>query len=555
MVIKRSILFLLVYVFLNNVGQAQTKPSGEGTFSNPFQIEELDHLRWLAEDDSEFTDAERWGKYYQLIADIDASATNDGGQGFTPIGNSTDQFTGSFDGQAYVISNLYINKPSSNYIGLFGYIAAAGRVKNFGLTNVSIIGQNYVGAIAGRNEGTVKKVYSSGSVEGTNKTIGGIVGDNAVSGSLKRTYSSASVKGVKNVGGLIGGNFGSAVIEESYSTGAVDPTGTDIGGLVGKNNSSVAVSSSYWDIETSGLGTSAGLDETLYGLTTLEFADASNFSSWDFDSNWTLATYNIVDGSTTRPHIFMYTITVSQGENGEVSPSTVSLYKRASQTFSIIPDTNFEILELKVDGDVVPSDLSYTFSDIESDHTLEVTFYNPSGTLPVQLVYFGGKVVDENINLNWTTATETDNLSFTVERSTDGVNFKALGKINGQGNSLNIHEYTYTDQMPYMGDNFYRLKTTDFRNRIEYSSVIYIQHILEQHTLKIMPNPSYGKFKIIHSGVSNLQILNLEGQVIDELKDNTSNFIHIELADKYKGLFLIRYFFRGQFYTKKLVIN
>ena len=82
---------------------------------------------------------------YALGSDIDASATAswNGGAGFTPVGGST-AFTGTFDGQGQTISNLTINRPSGQWVGLFGYNGASATVSNLGLLNVSVTGNTAI---------------------------------------------------------------------------------------------------------------------------------------------------------------------------------------------------------------------------------------------------------------------------------------------------------------------------------------------------------------------------------------------------------------------------
>ncbi len=108
--------------------------------------------------------------YYVLGCDVNASATVswNGGAGFEPIGTGTDPFTGFFDARGYIIDNLYIKRPTTDYVGLFGKTSSA-TIKNLGLTDVNIAGMNYVGALAGWcDSGTITKCYVSGKVSGSN---------------------------------------------------------------------------------------------------------------------------------------------------------------------------------------------------------------------------------------------------------------------------------------------------------------------------------------------------------------------------------------------------
>ncbi|MGC9363943.1 MAG: hypothetical protein ACP5FZ_05160 [Fidelibacterota bacterium] len=97
--------------------------------------------------------------------DGDGSADGSGTSGFSPIGNSDTYFTGNYDGQNYTINDLYINRPSTNNIGLFGY-AEMNTINNLGLINVDITGDDDVGALIGDATSSVSNCYSTGQITG-----------------------------------------------------------------------------------------------------------------------------------------------------------------------------------------------------------------------------------------------------------------------------------------------------------------------------------------------------------------------------------------------------
>jgi clostripain len=233
-----GIIFLLLtstfLIFIPKI-EAQNRFSGKGsgTPSDPYVITNVKQLQEMKYD---------LKAHYVLGNDIDASETRywNNGQGFEPIGDYDNPFTGSFDGKGYKIYNLYINRVG-NYTGLFGYVGQKGIIKNVGLENVEIsstggydVGYD-VGGLIGRNEGTVSNSYSTGYVNGTYK-VGGLIGDN--SGRVSNCYSTGSVNGTTDdVGGLIGRNEGT--VSNSYSTGTVNGT-LHVGGLIGDNSGTVS---------------------------------------------------------------------------------------------------------------------------------------------------------------------------------------------------------------------------------------------------------------------------------------------------------------------------
>lgn len=320
---------------------------GTGTIGDPYQIATKTDLKTLS-DSSIYLD-----KNFIQTADIyftsaDYLPTGDfyyGGSFFSPIGNlSIVPFTGSYNGQNHTIDSLKINRGTEDGIGFFGKIFNTAAIQNLGITNINVIGKNFVGGLAGSSDvyctvtnsyttgnvsgntmvgglvglnehySTVTNSYSSGNVSGV-QTVGGLVGYNYDHSTVTNSYSTSSVIGNDNVGGLIAYNYDNTVVANSYSTGSVIginfvgglagssfasiitnsySTGsvvgsTSVGGLLG-NNLSTAVTNSFWDINTSGLATSAGGT----GLPTVSMQTQSTFTSatWDFIGEVVNGTYD-----------------------------------------------------------------------------------------------------------------------------------------------------------------------------------------------------------------------------------------------------------------------
>ncbi len=223
--------------------------------------------------------------HYILANDIDATVTKtwNGGAGFMPIGNESAPFNGTFDGRGHKIINLWINRSSTGYVGLFGFVTSNAVIENVSLINVSVRGNNYTGGLVGENAGTVSNSYITGNASGS-KYVGGLVGYNY--GTVSNSYSTGSVRGNNYTGGLVGKNSGT--VNNSYATGNVSGS-KYVGGLVGENGGTVTAS--FWDVNTSGIGQSDGGT----GLTTAEMKNKTTFlnAGWDFTNIW-----DIVDGQT-----------------------------------------------------------------------------------------------------------------------------------------------------------------------------------------------------------------------------------------------------------------
>lgn len=199
---------------------------GSGTESDPYIIETCHEIQAIQDE----LDA-----YYVLGGDVDCSGTLywNWGEGFLPIGSSMDPFDGQFDGQGYKITKLNINRPGLWGVGLFAYIGSGSTIKNLGLIHVNITGKNVTGGLLGGNHsGTVANSYSTGRVNCTMNTVGGLVGVN--NGLVSHSYSVANVSSDSRcAGGLVGENRGTII--KSYAKGDVSNDSDDVGGLVGSN--------------------------------------------------------------------------------------------------------------------------------------------------------------------------------------------------------------------------------------------------------------------------------------------------------------------------------
>jgi len=252
---------------------------GDGTSGSPFQIADLTDLKFLSE---QFYDL---SKYFIQTANIDAMATSgwNNGLGFSPIGKiqltiaePSAEFTGNYNGNYHTITGLYINRPTTYDIGLFGYVASSGSISKVGLVNVAVTGKQNVGGLVGyfnAASGNIANTYVTGHVSAEGD-VGGLVGE-ILDGTVTNVYSTANVTGGFGAGGLVGATRDN--ITNAYSTGLVTGGNTYMGGLIGWQWATIV--NSFWDKQTSGRNSSGG-SET--GKTTIEMKLQSTFTGWDF---------------------------------------------------------------------------------------------------------------------------------------------------------------------------------------------------------------------------------------------------------------------------------
>ena len=149
------------------------------------------------------------------------------------------EYSGTFDGNNKTVSGLYFNGNSPR-IGLFGSSEADGNIKNVGVVDSYFKGNEFVGGVCGRNDGTITNCYNTGNLTAINPTaaIGGICGINDNDGTIANCYNTGTVTATgstASVGGVCG--YSIAPISNCYNIGTVTATssGADISSICGFN--------------------------------------------------------------------------------------------------------------------------------------------------------------------------------------------------------------------------------------------------------------------------------------------------------------------------------
>lgn len=262
---------------------------GTGLSDNPYQIDNLAQLRRLSMNKTD------WDKHFKLTSNINASETrywniniNSAIEGFSPIGdNSTNDvnsfFTGSFTGQGFVIDSLYIYRPESGWIGLFGVADIGdGNIEKLSITNANITGHHTTGIICGRLiGGNTLNCSAVGQVKGA-YNVGGLIGVAGNNSNIDNCFTIGicySESNYPRAGGLVGQIIGSTTTNSYSSMYMINNNATNyFGGLIGENHTST-ISGSY---RLSG----NGLNSEGIGIPLEHFGIEARFSGWDFSHTW-----------------------------------------------------------------------------------------------------------------------------------------------------------------------------------------------------------------------------------------------------------------------------
>jgi hypothetical protein len=170
----------------------------------------------------------------------------------------------------------------------------------------------------------------------------------------------------------------------------------------------------------------------------------------------------------------------------------------------------------------------YHFKD---DSTLGLVIFIPfSSSIPVELTSFTAKYLNDEVVLNWQTATETNNSGFEIERSQKSkvknqMDWTQISFVEGRGTTTEITNYIYMDKITEPGQYTYRLKQIDFDGSSTYSQVVEvnisspIDFVLYQN----YPNPfnptTTIKFALPIESKVKINVYNSLGQLVETLVD------------------------------------
>ena len=147
--------------------------------------------------------------------------------------------------------------------------------------------------------------------------------------------------------------------------------------------------------------------------------------------------------------------------------------------------------------------------------------------LPVTgLELTAGLSTGRKVNLAWTTTSEINTQGFSVLRSNEGTIFNSLGFVASTGINGAGSTYSFVDNNPLSGNNFYRLEARDNDGQKSYSDVKLVD-LLSSNSISFYPNPTKNVLNIRTSGVfknTQLRISNAAGQnVVQQLLNGTGN--------------------------------
>ena len=188
---------------------------------------------------------------------------------------------------------------------------------------------------------------------------------------------------------------------------------------------------------------------------------------------------------------------------------------------------------------------------------------NTYAPLPITLLSFEARAVDDVVRLDWTTLSEINNDRFEVQRSEDAKHFESVFNVKGAGYSAKEIKYTAYDNSPMVGHySYYRLKQVDFNGAFSYSPIqaVLISEFGESGII-VFPNPVNGNEFFIDA--SALKDRNLKISLLDQngsVLRNSENILHADgiitlKAPEQNGIYLLRIKGDSEEITLRLIKN
>jgi len=310
-----------------------------------------------------------------------------------------------------------------------------------------------------------------------------------------------------------------------------------------------------------------------YGCTSIEIDRAGTGSSQFWNTNTAnylmnksfrvIPTNNNAAGQYT---ITLYTsvaeVTGWQTATGN-SWANIQLIKLPSQISNVTPATP------EPDGVGTVQVVTPTLGTLGTAYTISYTFSNgfsgfgagipgASGTLPIELLSFTGKLQGENVKLNWSTVFEQNSKGFEIEKSFDGVSFRKIGFVASAGNSNSIRNYTFTDPQRAIEYNYYRLKLVDIDNTYDYSDVVLVKNAFGKQDVYIAGNPFTDNINIQFSKTPNgkvsVSVYDMKGSKVYEAAYNnyTQTSLQVNTSNKLAhGIYSVKVETGGNIYNLK----
>ena len=236
-------------------------------------------------------------------------------------------------------------------------------------------------------------------------------------------------------------------------------------------------------------------------------------------------------------------VVITVGQDGINPPSPTNPF--------VIDNYDPALFEVQFNGDPAQESTSFDYVSIDAAGMLSepVTYTLFYAALPVEWFSFRVVKMKETAHIEFSTATEINNSHFLVQKSIDGRVFNNIARIEGAVNSTEINNYTYLDNRPVSGINYYRIMQVDLNGDKSYSDVRIISMEEQQEEVSIYPNPVSTSNSVLHVNFTNsednvlLVVYNSFGMEVkrcDISDSNRNGKTTLDISDFMSGTYILK---------------
>ncbi|RYE22879.1 MAG: T9SS type A sorting domain-containing protein [Sphingobacteriales bacterium] len=177
--------------------------------------------------------------------------------------------------------------------------------------------------------------------------------------------------------------------------------------------------------------------------------------------------------------------------------------------------------------------------------------------LPISMTNFAVQKVGSVTRVGWTTLQEMNSKEFVIERSTNSLSWIAVGSVAAAGNSSQKINYTFVDNSPAKGINYYRIRSVDIDNKFSNSA---IKSVLFSNAdvVVITPNPATSFVNIYMSKTNNslsqIIVTDGNGKLVDRIRTAEQTY-QLQTSRYSKGVYVIRVIGEDNTSIQKVIIQ
>ena len=297
-----------------------------------------------------------------------------------------------------------------------------------------------------------------------------------------------------------------------------------------------------------------GQANTVTANATITGITGSNISKWN--RSWNLQK---TSGNSSGQVTINFNFSDYNGTTPVSTASFAILYNATDGSFAT--GTN-KLVKLVSAATVAGNNVAFLVNATNLANGYDTVVYSTTSILPVNFTTFAANLENGKTLLKWSVAEETGNDVFLVQRSTDGINFFAIGTFAGSAVNVAAANYSFSDEKPLAGTNYYRIQLTEATGRSIYSAVKLINNgnNNNQANVVVYPNPA---IDVVHINTNNAntikgaaQLLNAAGQAVTaNISIPSSGMVQIPVTHLEAGMYYLQTTINGIVSVSKVIKN